>query len=114
MPAAQGQYSWVLGPVRPATVVPERRQCGVDRDDQHDPYDVRAALRCATCASRAVLSHDLTMSAYRVTALMPSARLAGAQHGKRRGLTRQDKVVPSAPDLIGRDIPCRLGIPCPW
>ena len=49
------------------------------------------------------LVHGLAVSPNRVAALMRTAQLSGVQRGKRRSLTRQDKLAPPAPDLIGRD-----------
>lgn len=46
--------------------------------------------------------HGLAVSPKRVAALMAAADLVGVHRRKRRGLTKQDKKAPPAPDLIGR------------
>lgn len=55
---------------------------------------VHAALR---------LEHGLVVSEKRVAALMQAAGLVGVHRRKRRGLTKQDKKAPPAPDLVGRE-----------
>jgi len=49
-----------------------------------------------------VAVHGMAVSPKRVAALMAAADLVGVHRRKRRGLTKQDKKAPSAPDLVGR------------
>lgn len=49
-----------------------------------------------------VAVHGMAVSPKRVAALMAAADLVGVHRRKRRGLTKQDKKAPPAPDLVGR------------
>lgn len=49
-----------------------------------------------------VAVHGMAVSPKRVAALMAAADLEGVHRRKRRGLTKQDKKAPPAPDLVGR------------
>jgi transposase-like protein len=49
-----------------------------------------------------VAVHGMAVSPKRVAGLMAAADLVGVHRRKRRGLTKQDKLAPPAPDLVGR------------
>ena len=49
-----------------------------------------------------VAVHGMAVSLKRVAALMAAAGLVGVHRRRRRGLTKQDKKAPPAPDLVGR------------
>ena len=49
-----------------------------------------------------VAARAMAVSPKRVAALMAAAALVGVHRRKRRGLTKQDKKAPPAPDLVGR------------
>ena len=71
---------------------------GADRDNPEDLQDSKNAAGSPSVHAKLVLGHGMTVGRNRVAALMKAANLVGAHRRKRRGLTRQDKKAPPAPD----------------
>lgn len=65
--------------------------------------DSKDAAGSPSVHAELVLGHGMAVGRNRVAALMKAAGLVGVHRRKRRGLTKQDKKAPPAPDLIRRD-----------
>lgn len=96
--SSSGFYDW-LGRGPSAREVSNMALTATIRAIHKDSNDVYGSPRVH---AELVAVHGMAVSPKRVAALMAAADLVGVHRRKRRGLTKQDKKAPPAPDLIGR------------
>jgi putative transposase len=96
--SSSGFYDW-LGRGPSAREVANVALTATIRSIHKDSNDVYGSPRVH---AELVAVHGMAVSPKRVAALMAAADLVGVHRRKRRGLTKQDKKAPPAPDLVGR------------
>jgi putative transposase len=96
--SSSGFYDW-LGRGPSAREVANMALTATIRAIHKDSNDVYGSPRVH---AELVAVHGMAVSPKRVAALMAAADLVGVHRRKRRGLTKQDKKAPPAPDLVGR------------
>ena len=96
--SSSGFYDW-LGRGPSAREVSNMALTATIRAIHKDSNDVYGSPRVH---AEFVAVHGMAVSSKRVAALMAAADLEGVHRRKRRGLTKQDKKAPPAPDLVGR------------
>jgi transposase InsO family protein len=96
--SSSGFYDW-LGRGPSAREVANMALTATIRAIHKDSNDVYGSPRVH---AELVAARGMAVSPKRVAALMAAADLVGVHRRKRRGLTKQDKKAPPAPDLVGR------------
>jgi putative transposase len=96
--SSSGFYDW-LGRGPSAREVANVALTATIRSIHKDSNDVYGSPRVH---AELVAARGMAVSPKRVAALMAAADLVGVHRRKRRGLTKQDKKAPPAPDLVGR------------
>jgi hypothetical protein len=96
--SSSGFYDW-LGRGPSAREVSNMALTATIRAIHRDSNDVYGSPRVH---AELVAVHGMAVSPKRVAALMAAADLVGVHRRKRRALTKQDKLAPPAPDLVGR------------
>ncbi|HEY5182343.1 MAG TPA: IS3 family transposase [Dermatophilaceae bacterium] len=96
--SSSGFYDW-LGRGPSAREVSNMALTATIRAIHRDSNDVYGSPRVH---AELVAVHGMAVSPKRVAALMAAAGLVGVHRRRRRGLTKQDKKAPPAPDLVGR------------
>jgi putative transposase len=96
--SSSGFYDW-LGRGPSAREVSNLALTETIRAIHKDSNDVYGSPRVH---AELVAARAMAVSPKRVAALMAAAGLVAVHRRKRRGLTKQDKLAPPAPDLVGR------------